>query len=244
MCAGIDLGIELDEVARAAPREARVRRADRGPGTAASGGSPSAPRSRSTQRACVWCGSRLTTHRTIVVACALAVRDQEVVVGAMKAERAVAVQRRVRAPDLVEPRDHVAQAVRSIEVPRRAADTSRCARAPRRPGAGRAPSARTTGRRCRSCSTASRRAPRAATNAARPPCTRCSGKMSGVVGQKFGRKNSATVGLRSAPRGSASARACVVRHVKYVYDCEKPALASAYISFGRVNASARKIASG
>jgi len=33
-------------------------------------------------------------------------------------------------------------------------------------------------------------------------------------------------------------------HVKYVYDCEKPALASVVIGAGRVNASERKIASG
>jgi len=32
--------------------------------------------------------------------------------------------------------------------------------------------------------------------------------------------------------------------VKYVYDCVKPALASTFIIFGRVKASARKIVSG
>src|SRR5207248_1604068 len=35
-----------------------------------------------------------------------------------------------------------------------------------------------------------------------------------------------------------------LRHVKYVYDCVKPSLASQYMTFGRVNASARKIRSG
>ena len=32
--------------------------------------------------------------------------------------------------------------------------------------------------------------------------------------------------------------------MKYEYDCEKPTFASRFITFGRVNASARKIASG
>src|SRR6202035_5474860 len=36
----------------------------------------------------------------------------------------------------------------------------------------------------------------------------------------------------------------VLRHVKYVYDCENPNLARACMSLGRVNASARKITSG
>jgi hypothetical protein len=38
--------------------------------------------------------------------------------------------------------------------------------------------------------------------------------------------------------------ALVCRQAKYVYDWEKPAFASLYMIFGRVNASARKIKSG
>jgi hypothetical protein len=36
----------------------------------------------------------------------------------------------------------------------------------------------------------------------------------------------------------------VLRHAKYVYDWLKPAFASRYITFGRVNASERRITSG
>src|SRR5215831_3693052 len=67
--------------------------------------------------------------------------------------------------------------------------------------------------------------------------------MSGVVGQKLGRKKSATGGATSSRR-YASISCFVVRHVKYVYDCENPLLASTYFSFGRVNASDRNIVSG
>src|SRR5438477_213127 len=80
-------------------------------------------------------------------------------------------------------------------------------------------------------------------NVARVPYCRCCGRMSGVVGQKFGRKNSAATGSSSDVMYVTSS-CLVVRHVKYVYDCEKPALARAFMSFGRVKASARKITSG
>ncbi len=82
-----------------------------------------------------------------------------------------------------------------------------------------------------------------AMNIARPPYCRCSGRMSGVFGQKLGRKNSFTSVSASERRYSASSL-FDVRQVKYVYDCENPTLASAYISFGRVKASARKMISG
>ena len=36
----------------------------------------------------------------------------------------------------------------------------------------------------------------------------------------------------------------LLRQVKYVYDCVKPSFARRYMTFGRVNASARNITSG
>src|SRR3954464_1630545 len=80
-------------------------------------------------------------------------------------------------------------------------------------------------------------------NVPRLPSCRCSGRMSGVLGQKLGRKNSRTSVSASDCAYSVSS-ALLVRQVKYVYDCEKPTFASAYISLGRVNASARKMVSG
>src|SRR4051794_5103732 len=67
--------------------------------------------------------------------------------------------------------------------------------------------------------------------------------MSGVFGQKFGRKKSATFVVVSSVTYSSRSWA-VLRHVKYVYDWLKPAFARRYMSFGRVKASARKSASG
>src|SRR5580704_7647104 len=67
--------------------------------------------------------------------------------------------------------------------------------------------------------------------------------MSGVLGQKLGRKNS-TMGGRVSSVMYAVNSGFDCRQVKYVYDWLKPRLASAYISVGRVNASARKITSG
>src|SRR5215213_2949263 len=67
--------------------------------------------------------------------------------------------------------------------------------------------------------------------------------MSGVVGQKHGRKKSATGGCAISSRYVIRSY-FVVRQEKYVYDCVKPLFASAYMSLGRVNASDRKIASG
>src|SRR5690606_23035900 len=80
-------------------------------------------------------------------------------------------------------------------------------------------------------------------NPARPDVCRKYGLMSGVFTKKCGRKKSATGGRDTSRRESASS-ARVLRHVKYVYDCVKPSLASRYIILGRVNASDRKITSG
>src|SRR4051812_5029181 len=80
-------------------------------------------------------------------------------------------------------------------------------------------------------------------NAGRPPYWRYSVRMSGVFGQAFGRKKSLTGGFVTSSKYSCNSK-LVLRHAKYVYDCETPALASQYMIFGRVNASARKITSG
>src|ERR1700686_719848 len=80
-------------------------------------------------------------------------------------------------------------------------------------------------------------------NAGRPPFCRYSFKMSGVFGHKFGRKNSLTGGSLISVKYSVSS-ALVFFHAKYVYDCVNPNFASRYMTFGRVNASARKITSG
>src|SRR5205814_6585791 len=81
------------------------------------------------------------------------------------------------------------------------------------------------------------------TNAGRPPYCRYSVRMSGVLGQAFGRKKSLSGGFVMALKYSVSSY-LVFRQAKYVYDCEKPAFASQYMIFGRVKASARKITSG
>src|SRR5258708_40311301 len=81
------------------------------------------------------------------------------------------------------------------------------------------------------------------TNAGRPPYWRYSERISGVFGQAFGRKKSLTGGFVICPKYSVSSY-FVLRHAKYVYDCEKPAFASQHRIFGLVNASARKITSG
>src|SRR5690625_4228260 len=67
--------------------------------------------------------------------------------------------------------------------------------------------------------------------------------MSGVLGQKLGRKKSATSVWKSSWAYSVSS-SLVLRHVKYVYELLRPSLASVCIIFGRVNASERKIRSG
>src|ERR1700716_1219687 len=67
--------------------------------------------------------------------------------------------------------------------------------------------------------------------------------MSGVFGQRLGRKNSLTSVVVSSVTYSMSS-AFVVRQVKYVYDWVKPSFARRYITFGRVNASARNRTSG
>src|SRR5690348_17376626 len=81
------------------------------------------------------------------------------------------------------------------------------------------------------------------TNAGRPPYCRYSVRMSGVFGQALGRKKSLTGGLVISLKYCVSSY-FVLRQAKYVYDCENPALASQYMIFGRVNASARKMRSG
>ncbi len=64
-----------------------------------------------------------------------------------------------------------------------------------------------------------------------------------MFGQKFGRKKSFAGPRVSSVTYSVSSR-FVLRQVKYVYDCENPSFASWFITFGRVNASARKTRSG
>src|SRR5688572_30234814 len=67
--------------------------------------------------------------------------------------------------------------------------------------------------------------------------------MSCVLGKRLPRMYWLTSGpVSSLKYCSISHRS--VRQVKYVYDCAKPALASAFITLGRVNASERKITSG
>src|SRR3954467_7988772 len=67
--------------------------------------------------------------------------------------------------------------------------------------------------------------------------------MSGVFANRFGRKYSRTgVCVNSVKYSTISSFA--FRQVKYEYDCEKPTLARYFITFGRVNASERKIVSG
>ncbi len=61
-------------------------------------------------------------------------------------------------------------------------------------------------------------------NAGRPPCCRYSCRMSGVFANRFGRMYSRTSVLVSSVKYSVIS-SFAVRHVKYVYDCEKPDLA-------------------
>src|SRR5262245_18317191 len=79
--------------------------------------------------------------------------------------------------------------------------------------------------------------------AARPPNCRYSDRMSGVFGQRFGRRKSHTGGSFSVVKYSMSSL-LVLRQVKYVYDCVKPPLARRYITLGRVKASDRNSTSG
>jgi ribosomal protein L37E len=79
-------------------------------------------------------------------------------------------------------------------------------------------------------------------NAARPPYCSASVRMSGVFGQTFGRKYSRPGPCASSVKYSVSS-CLVLRHAKYVYDCVKPSLARRCMTFGRVNASARKMTS-
>src|SRR5215813_1085099 len=68
-----------------------------------------------------------------------------------------------------------------------------------------------------------------------------SGRMSGVVGQKFGRMWSADATSSSQYSRISAAE---LRHVKYVYDWVKPIRPSPCIIGGAVNASARNSTSG
>src|SRR3569832_2492335 len=79
--------------------------------------------------------------------------------------------------------------------------------------------------------------------AARPPNCKYSVRMSGVLGQRLGRKYSRQL------RCVSSVRYCVISHLvlrnkKKLYDWLKPILARRCITLGRVKASERKIASG
>src|SRR5258706_6044910 len=67
--------------------------------------------------------------------------------------------------------------------------------------------------------------------------------MSGVLGHRLGRKKSLIGAWVSSLKYWVISHA-VWRHAKYVYDCVKPHFASRYMTLGRVNASARKMASG
>ena len=76
------------------------------------------------------------------------------------------------------------------------------------------------------------------------PCDcKCRGLISGVLTKKFGRYESRAPVCVSSVMYSMKSR-LDSRHVKYVYDCEKPILPSRFIMRGRVKASARKIVSG
>ena len=61
--------------------------------------------------------------------------------------------------------------------------------------------------------------------------------------QKFGRNQSTSSVCDSSVRYWLSSQA-VLRHVKYVYDCENPIFASRCITAGRTNASASSTTSG
>ena len=92
-------------------------------------------------------------------------------------------------------------------------------------------------------STASPRAPAAArTRAARRTASLRAGCRACWARSWAGRSRRPAAGVSSARYSVNSDLAC--RQVKYVYDCVNPPLASAYITFGRVKASARKIVSG
>src|ERR1043165_7983078 len=80
-------------------------------------------------------------------------------------------------------------------------------------------------------------------NAGRPPYCRYSVRMSGVFGQALGRKKSLTGGLVISLKYSVNSN-FELGGASYVYACEKPPLASQYMIFRLVNASARKMSSG
>ena len=85
--------------------------------------------------------------------------------------------------------------------------------------------------------TGDRREHRAHAERGGPPCWSVACRMSGVFTQKFGRNQSTSSVCDNSVRYWPSSQA-LLRHVKYVYDCVKPILASRCITAGRVNASA------
>src|SRR3569833_873308 len=78
---------------------------------------------------------------------------------------------------------------------------------------------------------------------ARPTNCYYSVRMSGVLGQRLGRKYSRQLRCVCSVRYCVSSH-LVLRHGKYLYDWLKPILARRCITLGRVKASERKIASG
>ena len=68
--------------------------------------------------------------------------------------------------------------------------------------------------------------------------------MSGVFGEEVRAEEVADRRPRELLEVARRARRGSLRHVKYVYDWLKPSFASRYMTFGRVNASARKSTSG
>ncbi len=103
--------------------------------------------------------------------------------------------------------------------------------------------ARRPGRRCRSWPTSVAASTSRAMNAGRPPTCSVLGQDVGRVRPQVRAEVFAHRACASSVKYSVSSR-LVLRQAKYVYDCVKPSFASRYITFGRVNASARKITSG
>ena len=105
--------------------------------------------------------------------------------------------------------------VRRRSGPRCAAGTSRSRGIPRCPARAASPRpARRPGRRCRSSLDSVAASTRRASNAAGPPVCRSAWRMSGVFGQKFGRKKSRDRRPRDLRRGTPPARRGSLRQVK------------------------------
>ena len=127
-----------------------------------------------------------------------AVANNLLVFGVVELQLAVMGDRRAFTPDAIHSCDKILEAVGHAPDHADATDIFpsldilRCL-APR----GRSDHARTADRKSHSCRKASPRA-QAAHEGGRPPTCKDSGRMSGVFGQRFGRKNSRT-GSASAP---------------------------------------------